>query len=60
MKVKLKQNMVYSDQFVFNFFQDPHLEWEGSDDWIRLQFADYLESFLSSVVSIQEILNINL
>lgn len=31
------------------------MDWDGSDDWIRTKFAEYLEAFTSSLTSIKDI-----
>jgi hypothetical protein len=37
---------------------DVHITaWEGSDAWVRLQFFDYVQSFLSLITSMPQIWN---
>jgi hypothetical protein len=34
---------------------DGGTHWEGSDDWVRAQFATYLEAFFASLLTVNKI-----
>jgi len=42
-------------QRVDQFTKEGSTHWEGSDDWIRAQFASYLESFFTSLLTVDQL-----